>query len=155
MTAPRARPCIVCNVRVEGGKNRCPKHERGGARNRPCLVCGRSIPGGNFCPPHEPKVDEAERNARNPYRQAYKDPQYAKNRQHRYERARGKCEDCGRHVGPGEWESDHVISAREWLRRKLPGSPNDITNLRIRCIIPRPDAPRGCHGRKTATDRRA
>jgi len=111
---------------------------------QPCLVCGRSGPR-RFCDAHEPKVDEATRLERNPYRQAYKSTVYATNRQHRYERARGRCENCGKHVGPGEWECDHVITVREWTRRGLSGDPNDITNLRVLCT--------DCHKTKTKQDR--
>jgi 5-methylcytosine-specific restriction endonuclease McrA len=110
-------------------------------------VCGR-VGQGDYCALHEPVVDEAARNARNPYRQAYKDQEYARNRQHRYERARGRCEDCGLPVGPGEWECDHVVPLSQ-------GGTNGIEDLRIRCIVPRPGAERGCHGLKTAADRRS
>lgn len=96
---------------------------------------------------HEPTVDEAARNARNPYRQAYKSAEYATNRQHRFERARGRCEGCGRLVGPGEWECDHVIELRD-------GGTDAIENLRILCIVPREGASHGCHGAKTAASRR-
>lgn len=93
------------------------------------MVCGRPATG-NYCPEHEPRVDEAERNHRNPYRRAYSDPEYARNRQHRYERARGRCEGCGDAVGPGEWDCHHVVSVRK-------GGTHAIGNLRILC--------KGCH----------
>lgn len=103
------------------------------------MVCGRPSQG-NYCPQHSPEMDEAERNARNPYRRHYKDPQYAKNRQHRFERARGRCEMCGVALQPAEWDCDHLVPISK-------GGTNDITNLRVVC--------RPCHRRKTATDRRA
>jgi len=154
VTSRRPKPCVVCGRRVDDGQSRCPAHQQGGARPRPCLVCARPSQG-NYCHDHEPTVDEAVRNERNPYRQAYKAADYARNRQHRFERARGRCEDCGLPCGPGEWECDHVLSARDWVAQGRPGSPNSVENLRIRCIVPRPGAPRGCHGVKTAATRRA
>lgn len=133
----RPRPCIVCGIRVEGGQTRCPAHLVGSGRMRSCLVCGTRSQG-NYCPLHEPVVDEAERNARNPYRKAYKDKAYAVNRQHRFERAKGRCEACKVHVGVAEWQCDHVVDIKD-------GGTNDITNLRILCIP--------CHKTKTAATR--
>lgn len=135
---------MVCGRRVDDGASRCEQHKTSGRRMQSCLVCGRPSKA-RFCAEHEPKVDEALRLERNPYRQAYKSALYATNRQHRYERARGRCENCGTHVGAGEWECDHVITVREWTRRGLPGDPNDISNLRILCTL--------CHKTKTRHDR--
>jgi 5-methylcytosine-specific restriction enzyme A len=135
----RARPCIVCGRRVEGGSPRCELHKEGSGRLRPCLVCGRPSQG-NYCTVHRPEVDEAVRNERNPYRRHYKDPQYAKNRQHRFERARGRCEACGVHLEAGGWQCDHVVPVSR-------GGTNAIENLAILCL--------SCHSRKTAADRRA
>lgn len=149
----RAKSCTVCGRRTPDGGSRCPKHTTGSGRNQPCMVCGRST-SGKYCNAHEPTVDEALRQARHPYRADYSTAEYRRNRQHRLERARGRCEDCGRRVISGQYESDHVIPVRIWRARNLPGSPNALDNLRIRCIIPRDGAPRGCHGLKTATDRK-
>lgn len=136
---PRPKPCIVCGIKVADGSARCLVHKQGSGRPRACLVCGR--PGqGNYCQIHEPQIDEAERNARNPYRQAYKDPQYAKNRQHAFERAHGKCQYCGTRLMPAEWECDHRVSLRD-------GGTNDITNLIITC--------KPCHREKTRQARRS
>lgn len=134
----RAKPCIVCGRRVEGGSPRCVMHKEGSGRARPCLVCGRPAQG-NYCDFHRPEVDEELRNLANPYRRAYKDPQYAKNKQHRFERARGRCESCGIHLEAGDWQCDHLIPLSK-------GGTNDITNLRILC--------KPCHLAKTAADRR-
>lgn len=136
---PRAKSCLVCGVRTPDGAARCPAHRFGSRRPSPCLVCGKPTQG-NYCQLHEPTIDEAERNARNPYRQAYKDPQYAKNRQHRFERAHGKCESCGQVLLPAEWECDHLVPIRR-------GGTNAIENLRVLC--------KPCHRSKTATERRA
>lgn len=134
----RAKSCVVCGRRTPDGAARCEAHRVGSGRPRPCLVCGRPSQG-NYCAQHEPTVDEALRNARNPYRQAYKDPQYAKNRQHAFERAHGKCQRCGVVLQPGEWQCDHILSISK-------GGTNDITNLAILCTP--------CHLSKTAQDRR-
>lgn len=138
VTARRPRPCIVCGVRVADGASRCQQHLTGGKRPRPCLVCARPSQG-NYCPEHEPKVDEQLRNAKNPYRRAYKDQQYARNRQHRFERARGRCEICQVALIAGEWECDHVVTIKN-------GGTNDITNLRVLC--------KPCHRKKTRQDRK-
>lgn len=135
----RPRPCLVCGRRVESGDARCPDHMVGSSRLRSCLVCGARSQG-NYCPPHEPYIDEAERNARNPYRKAYRDPAYARNRQHRFERARGRCESCGIALEPGAWECDHLVALRD-------GGTNEVDNLRILC--------RPCHKAKTGRARRS
>lgn len=152
---PRPRPCLVCGIRVDSGEARCEKHQAGTGRPQPCLVCGRAVRGSRYCTEHEPKVDEQLRNERNPYRQAYKSPEYAQNRQHRYERARGRCEGCGRPVGPGEWQCDHIVTVARWMREHRSGSPNQIGNLQILCTVPRDGAPKGCHALKTRADRKA
>ena len=133
----RAKSCVVCGRRTNDGKSRCALHPTGSSRPSPCVVCSRPTQG-MYCPQHKPELDEAERNARNPYRRAYKDKQYAANRQHRFERARGRCEGCGIVLMPGEWECDHFIPLKQ-------GGTNDITNLRVLC--------KPCHRRKTRLDR--
>lgn len=133
----RPKSCVVCGARTPDGKSRCALHLVGSGRLRACLTCGR--PGqGNYCQLHEPAVDEAVRNERNPYRKAYKDPQYAKNRKHRFERAHGRCEACGIALQPGEWECDHLVPIKD-------GGTNDVANLRVLC--------RPCHRRKTREDK--
>lgn len=134
----RARSCIACGRRTTDGASRCDLHKHGGVRQRPCMVCGRPS-ASNYCPDHEPEIDEAIRNARNPYRKNYSEWEYRRNRQHRFERARGRCENCGIHLANGEWESDHVIPIRD-------GGTNAIDNLRILC--------KPCHRAKTAADRK-
>jgi 5-methylcytosine-specific restriction protein A len=125
-------------MRTPDGASRCVLHKTGGLRPRPCLVCGKPVQG-NYCSLHEPVIDEAMRNARNPYRKAYKDPQYARNRRHRFERAHGKCEMCGTVLQPAEWECDHAVPLRD-------GGTNDISNLLVLC--------KPCHRKKTAAERR-
>lgn len=134
----RAKSCVVCGRRTPDGAARCPLHKVGSGRPRPCLVCGRPSQG-NFCQMHEPTVDEQIRNDRNPYRRAYKDPQYARNRQHAFERAHGRCQRCNIVLQPGMWQCDHIVS----LSR---GGTNDVTNLAILCV--------SCHKSKTSQDRR-
>lgn len=136
----RPKPCVICGVRVFDGHARCETHRvgRGTGRMTSCLVCAQPTMG-RFCKMHEPEVDEAARNERNPYRREYSSRQYAVNRQHRFERARGRCELCGIGLEPGGWECDHLVPLSK-------GGTNDITNLRVLCRL--------CHKAKTAEDRR-
>ena len=134
----RAKSCTQCGRRTPDGASRCALHKHGGLRPRACLVCGRPS-AANYCLLHEPTIDEAERNARNPYRRAYRDPQYAKNRQHRFERAHGRCEMCGVVLLPAEWECDHAVPLKQ-------GGTNDVSNLRVLC--------KPCHRTKTRRDRK-
>lgn len=76
--------------------------------------------------------------ALNPYRKAYKSAEYATNRRHRFERARGRCESCSTPLLPGEWECDHVVALKD-------GGGNNIENLRVLC--------KPCHRSKTRRDR--
>ena len=135
---PRAKSCTICGIRTPDGASRCAKHRIGSSRLRACLVCGRPSQG-NYCQLHTPELDEAVRNARNPYRRHYKDAQYAKNRKHRFERAHGRCESCTKVLQPGEWQCDHLVPVSK-------GGTNDTTNLRVLCVP--------CHKAKTAEDRR-
>lgn len=136
----RPKSCVVCGRRTPDGAARCPAHKYGGLRMRPCVVCARPTQT-NYCPDHEPQVDETARLERQPYRKAYQTREYQVHRQHAFERARGRCELCG--TGPmrtGEWECDHRIPLRD-------GGSNLPENLRILC--------KPCHGRITKATRRA
>lgn len=113
---------------------------------RSCVVCRRPT-WGDYCEAHDPQKD-LERMQRQPWRKEYRDPEYLRNRQRRYELAGGRCEDCGLQVAVGEFECDHELA----LSR---GGTHAIENLRIRCIVPRAGASRGCHGLKTRADRRS
>lgn len=135
----RPKSCTICFARTEDGTSRCPKHKNGGSRPRPCMVCGRPTDGANYCLAHAPIMDEAERLMRQPWRLAYKDPLYAKNRVYRFKMARGRCEYCGCDLQPGGWQCDHVVPLRQ-------GGSHDINNLRVACVA--------CHKKKTRTDRR-
>lgn len=134
----RPRPCLVCGRRVDTGESRCEAHKVGSGRPRPCLVCGKPSQG-NYCAAHDPQRDEQLRNERNPYRQAYRDKEYAKHRVYAFERAHGKCQNCGIYLQPAEWECDHIVP----LSR---GGTNDLSNLRVVC--------KPCHKTKTREDRR-
>lgn len=142
------RSCIVCGRRTTGA-TRCPEHAgQAGRRPRPCIVCGRPGPG-NYCEAHNPQQGDRER--RQPWRQAYRDPNYHRERQAALRRAgngdakRARCEDCGRPQGTpcgqhntDRLQCDHVIE----LRR---GGRNTRDNMRIRCCC--------CHAAKTAAAR--
>ena len=103
-------------------------------------MCGVLTVGGDYCPPHEPSVDEATRSGASTYRRSYRDPVYKRNRQIRFERARGRCEcGCGAVLLPGRWECHHVVEVAD-------GGGNQIDNLRVMT--------RACHARVTAAARR-
>lgn len=131
-----AVPCLICGRRVVGGKSRCPEHEN--QKNRlqtACAVCGRAS-SSDYCDEHEP-TNEANRLKAQPFRAAYRDPLYHRNRQAAKNRAGGKCERCGRADMP--LECDHIVALRD-------GGTNDRTNLIMLC--------RPCHLSKTTADRR-
>lgn len=137
--------CIRCGAKTDGSSAVCPQCAIG--TRRTCRYCPETaLPGSDACALHQ---GEAGRLVNEPYRAAYNDPRYEAARARRYQIARCRCEDCGIKVGPGEWECDHVKALRDG------GDPFDVKNMRIRCVVPRPHAPRGCHGVKTARDRRA
>lgn len=101
----------------------------------------------SFCDLHQPESREV----RQPYRSAYKDPEYRRNRMARYQLAGGRCEACRSHLkGPlhqhgRSWECDHVVEVAVWEFRRLPGSPNQLSNLRVLCVP--------CHKTKTTNNR--
>lgn len=134
---PRAKSCTQCGRRTPDGSARCELHKTASRRPRPCLVCGIAS-AGNYCPTHLPTVDEAERNARNPYRRAYKSAEYARNRQIRFERSRGRCNHCNIALDPAEWECDHIVPLKD-------GGTNELNNLVVLC--------KPCHRDKTRRDR--
>lgn len=122
---PRPKSCTVCGRRVEDGLARCELHRsQAGTRARSCVVCGRPTMR-NYCDAHDPQLDE-ERMERQPWRKEYRDPEYRRNRQVRFERSRGRCEACGELLEPGWWDCHHVIALRD-------GGTNAIENLRIIC----------------------
>lgn len=55
-----------------------------------------------------------------------------------FERAAGRCEICGRKLGPADkWQADHTVAL-------INGGANRETNLRVACDW--------CHGEKTKAD---
>jgi 5-methylcytosine-specific restriction protein A len=133
----RAKSCTVCGKRTPDGASRCSAHKTGGARPRSCVVCGRQTQG-NYCDLHEPVIDEQTRDARNPYRKAYKSEEYARNRRLKFDRSGGRCELCKVECQPGDWQCDHVVPLSK-------GGTNDLSNLRILCT--------SCHQRVTRASR--
>jgi 5-methylcytosine-specific restriction endonuclease McrA len=104
------------------------------------MVCGRSS-AGNYCEAHQPVQDEAIRNARQQYRKHYRTADYERNRRFRFERSRGRCENCSKVVTweGRDWQCDHLIAL-------VDGGTNQIENLRVLCTP--------CHLAKTRYDRR-
>ena len=110
-----------------------------------CPHCHSIVPAGRTCPCRN---RDARRKAREPWRQSYHDPEYARNRQVAIERQRGRCKDCGRPAAKwdgvrwltmGMGEVDHEVP----LAR---GGTNDASNLALRCLH--------CHRRADAARRR-
>lgn len=94
-----------------------------------CQYCRRIMPANTRCSCRPPaRVDERTRMARQPYREAYKHPSYARNRKRRYTLAGGRCEACGQPVGPREYECHHVRPVRLFAN---PADANAIDNLRV------------------------
>ena len=109
-----------------------------------CVVCGRrALPGSTRCALHQrptaPRIPEAERAKREPYRAGYRDPAYRKARAERYKRAGGRCELCGRPLQPGHWHAHHILPLRM-------GGANTVANLWVLC--------ERCHQLITARERR-
>jgi len=83
------------------------------------------------------------RTLRQPYRGAYRDPAYKRNRIERYYLAGGRCESCGvplkgaLHPDGVAWQCDHRVEARLF---DDPRDANAIDNLRCYCA-----GPGGCH----------
>lgn len=128
-----AASCTVCGRRIPGGTSRCDDHARtryGIASS--CVVCGISSHF-LYCDDHRPPVKES---TRAEYRKGYRDPAYYRERQGCLNRAKGRCERCGK---PGKLEVDHIVPLRD-------GGTNTRSNLQALCST--------CHNAKTQEDRR-
>lgn len=98
-------------------------------------------------------MDERLRATRQPYRDAYHDPDYKRNRLERYRLVGGRCESCGAplkgdlYPNGVAWQCDHHIEARLF---EHPRDANVIENLRCYCA-----GPGGCHvGKRKPRDDR-
>ena len=132
----RRRPCSRCGRSlVVGDRCFCV-----GGRKATCADCGRTVAGGESRCPVCLARWEAARAVRQPYRAAYSDSDYRRNRLGRYRLARGCCEMCGRPLVKGQWDCHHVIELEQ-------GGSNAVENLRVLCRRP-------CHERLTAQARR-
>lgn len=118
-----------------------------------CADCHRIVPARtrHACRSRDRAPDtrtNADRLKTMPWRAAYSDPEYKRNRLKRYEIAAGKCESCGvglkgkRYKHGVPWQCDHVIEARRFTD---PRQANCIANLRATCVR--------CHKAKTAHSR--
>ncbi len=102
--------------------------------------CGRrALPGSSRCARHPmPAQTQAERLVAQPWRRAYQDAAYRRNRARAWERSGHRCEVCGFELSEHTFISDHVIALTD-------GGSNDEQNLQILC------AP--CSKTKTRRDR--
>lgn len=106
-----------------------------------CFCGRRAVAGETRCARHPaPKQTQAERLAAQPWRMAYQDPSYSRNRLRAYERSGRKCELCDVQLGAHEYVCDHVLALTD-------GGTNDLQNLQVLC------GP--CSQVKTRMDRRA
>lgn len=114
-----------------------------------CPHCHQIVPARQTCA-CRPKREQSEavRQARQPWRAAYKHPTWRKVRAARYRLAQGRCEACGVPLeGPlyadgVVWQCDHVVEARHFAN---PVDANTVENTRVLCVP--------CHKRKTAAAR--
>lgn len=137
------RACRICGRRITGSKYRCENCLTRSYRHQvACKVCGKLGTFG-WCEEHyqENKAKQeriqSERVQRQPWRRAYSDPRYQRERAAALRRARNACERCGRK--DLKLECDHVVPLSQ-------GGANDRANLVILCVL--------CHRSKTAHDRR-
>ena len=99
-----------------------------------CPHCHRIVPARTTCPCRV--QTNAERLVAQPYRDAYSDPAYRRNRAKRYEQAGGRCESCGAplrgvlHPLGKPWQCDHHIEARRFADPRM---ANAVENLRCYC----------------------
>ena len=110
-----------------------------------CPYCCSIVPAGKTCPCRN---RDAERKVYEPWRAAYRDREYIRNRQEAIERQGGKCKDCGRVAA--RWDgSKWITKGLGEVDHEVPlckGGTNDVRNLGLRCIP--------CH-RKADLKRRA
>jgi hypothetical protein len=112
--------CLTCGAPVKAGESRCELHRASIGRRSSCRVCHALTDGQPYCTKHQPT--EADRNARFPYREGYRDPEYRRAGEARFKLARGLCEFCGRPLDPKHYERHH-----------MDGNPrnNRVVNLRV------------------------
>ena len=109
-----------------------------------CPHCYSIVPAGKTCPCRN---RDARRKRTEPWRDAYRDPEYIRNRQTAIERQHGRCKDCGRPAATwdgarwltkGMGEVDHEVPLSQ-------GGTNEAPNLALRCLH--------CHRRADAKRR--
>lgn len=138
------RPCLVCGRRVTDGTSRCDAHKnQSGALPTSCRVCGMLGPR-PYCSEHQPteyggRRSESGRNAQQPWRAGYRDPNYPREREAARKRAAGRCERCGRSDLP--LECDHIVPLSTARSAEDYPHLNHRDNLRMLC--------RRCHVGKT------
>lgn len=119
-----AQSCDRCGKRTDGAPlcDGC----KGNAQS--CRVCPRPAVAHGYCAAH---TGEAGRLVAQPWRGAYRDPEYVRNRALRLAMAHGECEGCHNPLLGGQWECHHVVSIRRWRRTDSVHQPS---NLRILCL---------------------
>lgn len=110
-----------------------------------CPHCNSVVPAGKTCPCRN---RDARRRATEPWREAYRDPEYQRNRQTVIARQHGRCKDCGKVCA--EWNGERWVTRRLGgeVDHEVPlarGGANDAANLALRC--------QSCHRRADAARR--
>jgi hypothetical protein len=112
---------------------------------RPCVVCGRRTYTGSRCEVHAAQL-EATRQARQPYRAAYRSAEYRAARRRRLDLAAGRCEfvdEAGVRCPRAASETHHVIPLSSAMSYDLALALCTPVNLRAVCHRhnPRPGPP--------------
>jgi 5-methylcytosine-specific restriction endonuclease McrA len=128
------RPCSICGKRVTDGTSKCETH-KGQAYRAPisCKVCGKQGPR-SYCDEHNPFINpgtEEDRLKRQPWRAAYRDPSYHRERQAILRDAKGYCSRCGR---PSKLEVDHIVPLSSAKTVEQAFALNNRSNLRALCV---------------------
>lgn len=98
-----------------------------------CPHCYSVVPAGKTCPCRN---RDARRRQAEPWREAYRDREYLRNRQEVIEKQHGRCKDCGRiaarwdgarWITKGTGEVDHEVPLAM-------GGTNEASNLALRCL---------------------
>lgn len=119
-----------------------------------CPYCGSIVPAGQRCrcrprPKRAPTEGDRTRTVREPWRREYSSARYQAARQLVIERARGRCEDCGKvcawHDG-SKWRTAGMGGEVDHEKALCEGGGSAPENMTLRC--------KSCHAKRDAKRRR-